>query len=216
MCSFCQFAIEIGLTKQAATSAFMKEHTSWILNIASGFPVGEYVAEVVPMVVLILLAFFLYKATSCNSFKWPWKYVILGTILSYMLIIVHWITDSNTIGSALVPESTRRNYIPRIIYAISLGQLSLLAFCQLIKYNYLDCKESLVAKTMAVLSACSSSVILLSGKPGSMIAFAFIVGGDLYFYILCNVIRSCCESNILLPWPYLQISNDVITHLLIS
>ncbi|KAF7825759.1 GPI ethanolamine phosphate transferase 3 isoform X2 [Senna tora] len=114
------------------------------------------------------------EATNNRSFRWPWKYVMQGTILCYMLIIVHWITDSS---SALVPESIGRNYVPRIIYAISLGQLSLLTFGQLFKDKYLDCKESLVIKTIAMLSACSSTVILLSGKQGPMIALASIIGG---------------------------------------
>ncbi|XP_061361608.1 GPI ethanolamine phosphate transferase 3 isoform X2 [Gastrolobium bilobum] len=175
--TFCRFSIEVGLSKQAATSAFMKDNTSWILNIGSDLPVWDYAAEVVPMLVLILLALWLYKATSGSFFYWPWNYVILGTILSYMLIIAHWVTDSNRFGVALVPESIGRNYIPRIVYAIALGQLLLLAFGQLFKDNCLDCKTSVVAKTMAMLSAWSSTVILLSGKQGPMIAFASIVGG---------------------------------------
>ncbi|TKY54346.1 NRT1/ PTR FAMILY 8.1 [Spatholobus suberectus] len=175
--TFCRFAIEVGLSKQAASSAFMKDYTSWIINISSGLPVWDYAAEVVPMVVLILLAAWLYKTTSGSFFDWPWKYVILGTILSYMLIIVHWITDSNRFGGALMPESIGRTYIPRIIYAIALGQLFLLAFGQLFKNSCLDCKTNLVAKTTAMLSAWSSTVILLSGKQGPMVAFASIVGG---------------------------------------
>lgn len=181
MSTFCRFAIEVGLSKQAATSAFMKDYTSWILNIASGLPIWDYAADVLPMLVLILLAFWLYKATSSSFFVWPWKYVILGTILSYMLIIVHWLTNSNGFGVTLVPESIGRNYIPRIVYAIALGQLLLLAFGSLFKDNYLDCKTNLVAKTTAMLSAWSSTVILLSGKQGPMIAFASIVGGALSF-----------------------------------
>ena len=149
--TLCRFAIEVGLSKQAATSAFMKDFTSWIINIASGLPVWDYAAEVIPMVVLILLAAWLYKATSGSLFDWPWKYVILGTILSYMLIIVHWITDSGGFGGALMPQSIGRSYIPRIIYAIALGQLLLLAFGQLFKNSSLDCKTILVAKTMAIL-----------------------------------------------------------------
>ncbi|CAL0306918.1 unnamed protein product [Lupinus luteus] len=176
--TFCRFVIEVGLSKQAATSAFMKGYTSWILNIASGLPVWDYAAEVVPMLVLVLLAFWLYKATSGSFSVWPWKFVILGTILSYMLIIVQWITDSsNRFGVALLPESIGRNIIPRIVYAIALGQCIFMAFGQLFKDNYLDCKTSLVAKATAMLSTWSSIVILLSGKQGPMIAFASISGG---------------------------------------
>ncbi|XP_047170139.1 GPI ethanolamine phosphate transferase 3-like isoform X2 [Vigna umbellata] len=175
--TFCRFAIEVGLSKQAATSAFMKDYSSWIINIASGLPVWDYAAEVVPILVLIMLAAWLYKATSGCFFDWPWKFVILGTILSYMLIIAHWITDSNRFDGALIPQSIGRTYIPRIIYAIALGQLFFLTFGQLFKKSDLDCKTNLVAKTTSMLSAWSSTVILLSGKQGPIVAFASMVGG---------------------------------------
>jgi phosphatidylinositol glycan class O len=183
--TLCRFAIEVGLSKQAATSAFMKDYSSWIANIASDLPVWDYTAKFIPMLVLILLAFWLYKATNRSFFDWPWKYVILGTILSYMLIVVHWITGSDEFGVTLMPESIGRNYIPRIVYAIALGQLLLLACGQLFKLNCLDCKTNLVAKTTAMLSAWSSTVILLSGKQGPIIAVASVVGGALYFYANC-------------------------------
>ncbi|KAI5415397.1 hypothetical protein KIW84_040732 [Lathyrus oleraceus] len=175
--TLCRFAIEVGLSKQAATSAFMKDYSSWIANIASNLPVWDYTAKFIPMLVLILLAFWLYKATNCSFFDWPWKYVILGTILCYMLIIVHWVTDRDGFGVALMPESIGKSYIPRIVYAISLGQLLLLAYGQLFKRNCLDCKTKLVTKTTTMLSAWSSTVILLSGKQGPIIAVASIVGG---------------------------------------
>ncbi|KAL1372883.1 GPI ethanolamine phosphate transferase 3 isoform X1 [Arachis hypogaea] len=175
--TFCRFGIEIGLSKQASTSAFMKEYTSWILNIASGLAVWNHAAEVVPILVLIILAFWLYKATSDIFFGWPRKIVVVCTILSYMLIIVHWITENNRYILAFMPESIGRIYIPRIVYAILLGQLLLLVFAQLFKGNSSDCKTNLVVKTTAMLSAWSSTVILLSGKQGPMVAFASIVGG---------------------------------------
>lgn len=175
--TLCRFAIEVGLSKQAATSAFMKDNSSWMASLASDLPIWDYTAKLIPMLVLILLAFWLYKATNCSFFDWPWKYVILGTILSYMLILVHLITDSDGFGVALMPESIGRTYIPRIVYAIALGQLLLLACGQLFKHSCSDCKTSLVAKTTAMLSAWSSPVILLSGKQGPIIAFTSIVGG---------------------------------------
>ncbi|KAL5182738.1 Protein NRT1/ PTR FAMILY 4.6 [Glycine soja] len=177
--TLCRFATEVGLSKQAATSAFMKDFTSWIINIASGLPVWDYAAEVIPMVVLILLAAWLYKAASGSFFDWPWKYVILGTILSYMLIIVHWITDSGGFGGALMPQSIGRSYIPRIIYAIALGQL--------LQDNF-SCKNN------GHITVWSSTVILLSGKQGPMVAFASIVGGALSFcaLMLYKLAISCC------------------------
>ncbi|KAL9325757.1 hypothetical protein ACSQ67_006402 [Phaseolus vulgaris] len=204
--TFCRFAIEVGLSKQAATSAFMKDYTSWIINIASGLPVWDYAAEVVPIAVLILLAAWLYKATRGSFFDWPWKYFILGTILSYMLIIAHWITDSNRFDGALIPQSVGRTYIPRIIYAIALGQLLFLTFGQLFKKSNLDCKTNLVAKTTSMLSAWSSTVILLSGKQGPMVAFASIFGDKEWvlrfssqFHVLkaaCSLVKKCLIFNV--------------------
>ena len=190
MSTFCRFAIEVGLSKQAATSAFMKEYTSWVLNIALGFSVWDYVAEVVPMLVLIVLGFWLYKAMNVCFFKWSWKYTILGTILSYMLIVVHWATESNRFIAGPVLQSIGRTYIPRIIYAIGFGQLLLLALGQLFRDNCLDCKRSLVMKTLVLLSAWSSTVILLSGKQGPMIVFASIIGGLFILLSDINVVFS--------------------------
>lgn len=206
MSTFCRFAVEVGLSKQAATSAFMKDYTSWIVNTLD-LPVWDYAAKVVPMLVLILLALWLYKATKGNFFDWPWMYAILVTILSYMLIILHWITESNEYVAALIPQSIGRNYIPRIIYILASGQLLLLAFGRIFKHASLDCKKNIVAKTTAMLSALSSTVILLSGKQGPVIALASIVGGALSFcahmlFKLCYILLHS-SSNTSVAWPCL-------------
>ncbi|KAJ7980495.1 GPI ethanolamine phosphate transferase 3 [Quillaja saponaria] len=175
--TFCRFAIEVGLSKQSATSAFMKEFTSGILNIVSGLPLWMYITEVVPMLIMILLAYLLYKATARSSIEGLWKCVILGSILSYMLIAVHWASESNVLGLALPFEGFGRNYIPRIIYVVTLGQLFLLAFGQLFSgENPVDWNKSLVTKTVAMVSAWSSTAILLSGKQGPMVALASTIG----------------------------------------
>lgn len=176
--TLCRLMIEIGLTKQAATSAFLNVYPSWMLGIASGFPVLKYIAEVGPLLILILLAYLLFKTISCSSCEGIWKYVIMGTILCYMLIAVHWASESSIWSLAPAFDVIGRNCIPRIIYAIGFGQLSLLAFGPLFnKDKFLYSKKSLVMKTVAMLSAWSSIVILLSGKQGPLVALASIIGG---------------------------------------
>ncbi|GMY19308.1 GPI ethanolamine phosphate transferase 2 [Fagus crenata] len=176
--TFCRFSIEVGLSKQAATSQFLNVYPSWMTSIASGLPAWTFIVEVVPLLVLILLAFLLYKTISGSSCKGIWKYVIMGTIISYMLIAVHLASESSIKSLALVFNGIGRNCIPRIIYAIGFGQLLLLAFGQLFnKDKFLDGKENLVFKTMGMLSAWSSIVILLSGKQGPLVALASIIGG---------------------------------------
>ncbi|KAG2713259.1 hypothetical protein I3760_04G168800 [Carya illinoinensis] len=176
--TFCRFTIEIGLSKQAVTSQFLNAYPSWIMSIGSQFPAWMYMAEVVPMLVLILLSYLLYKTISSSYFVGIWKYMIMGTILSYMLIAVHWASESGTWSLALVSYGISRNCIPQMIYGIGLGQLSLLAFSQLFnKDKGLDHSKSLVVKTVGMLSALSSVAILLSGKQGPLVALASIIGG---------------------------------------
>ncbi|XP_050271898.1 uncharacterized protein LOC126715366 [Quercus robur] len=176
--TFCRFSIEVGLSKQAATSQFLNESTSLMTSIASGLPSWTFIAEVVPLLVLILLAYLLYKTISSRSCKGIWKYVIMGTILSYLLIAVHWASESSIRSLALVSNVIGRNCIPQIIYTIGFGQLLLLAFgWQLNKVKFLDGKENLVIKTIGMLSAWSSIVILLSGQQGPLVALTSIIGG---------------------------------------
>jgi phosphatidylinositol glycan class O len=180
--TFCRFAIEVGLSKQAATSQFLNVYPSWMMSIASGIPALVYAAEVVPLLVLIFLAYLLYRTISSSIFEGVWKYVIMGAILSYMLIAVHWASESSMLSLALVSYGIGRNCIPQIVYAIGFGQLLLLAYDQMFnKDKCLDCKKNLIIRTVGMLSTWSPVVILLSGKQGPLVALASIIAGDCYF-----------------------------------
>ncbi|XP_057979081.1 GPI ethanolamine phosphate transferase 3 isoform X2 [Malania oleifera] len=174
----CRFMIDVGLSKQGATSVFLKVQPSWMLKLTSGFPLWIYIDEVVPLLMLVLLVYLLSKAISCKSCEGVSKRVIMGTIINYMLIAVQWASESRIWRLDLVFDAFGRNLIPQIIYAIVVVELSFLVFGQLLnKDSDLDCKKSLVNKTVAMLSAWSSVVILLSGKQGPLIALASIIGG---------------------------------------
>ncbi|KAK1577796.1 hypothetical protein Q3G72_024883 [Acer saccharum] len=173
-----RFTIEVGLSKQAMTSQFMSAHSSWMLEIALGHPIWIHIAEIIPISALMLLAYLLYM-TMISSSSWGiCKYAVLGTILCYILIAVHWASESSISSSVPMLQGIGKNSVPRIIYVMGLGQLLLLAFGQLFnKERALNSEKSLVIKTVAMLSACSSTVIILSGKQGPLIALASITGG---------------------------------------
>lgn len=176
--TICRFTIEVGLSKQAPSSDFMNEYPSWMLRIAAGFPIWNFVAEALPVVALILLAFLLREAITRSSSKGIWKYITMGTNLSYMLIAVHWASESDRLNLAWVLKGTGRSYIPRLIYAIGFGQLLLLTFNQLFsKRKSSDHSNLLYIKTVAMFSAWSSTIIILLGKQGPWVALAFIIGG---------------------------------------
>ncbi|XP_030536875.1 GPI ethanolamine phosphate transferase 3 isoform X3 [Rhodamnia argentea] len=170
-----RFTIEIGLSKQAATSAFLHSSTSWMIGIDFNHPVLVYILQLLPMLALIGLAHLLHKSTADGCSQRICRFVVMGTIASYVLIVVYWASESNMLGLALI--NTARNVIPRIIYAIGIGQMLLLAFGQLFNGSKVVDHRSLFSKTVSMLSAWSPTVIILSGRQGPLIALASIVGG---------------------------------------
>ncbi|RVW94129.1 hypothetical protein CK203_038266 [Vitis vinifera] len=127
-----RLTIELGLSKQAFSSGF------------TNIPLWMYIAEIVPMLALVLLAYFLYKSIDDTACVGLLKFVIAVTILSYLLIAVHWTMESNLVGTPLMLQETGKG---------------------------------LILKVVAMLSAWSSTVIIVSGKQGPLVALASIVGG---------------------------------------
>jgi phosphatidylinositol glycan class O len=118
----------------------------------------------------------------------------MATILSYVLIAVYWGAESSIPALALLLQGMAKGHIPRMIYAIGLGQLLLFAVAHLFdKDRELDYKRSLVVKTVSILSAWSPTIIILSGKQGSLVALALIIGGAYFLNILLvlHQIASC-------------------------
>ncbi|KAE8680302.1 hypothetical protein F3Y22_tig00111392pilonHSYRG00604 [Hibiscus syriacus] len=172
-----RIAIDVGLYKQAATSQFMSASSSWKPGISISESLWTYMAEAVPIPALIILGYYLYKAVS--SYCWGIaKCVTMGTILSYFLIVLHWISESNILDLAHFLKGYGKNYIPRTIYAIGLGQLLLLAFVPLLRKEEMsNYKGNLFVKMISILSACSSTVIILQGKQGALVALGTLLAG---------------------------------------
>ncbi|KAJ4833712.1 hypothetical protein Tsubulata_038620 [Turnera subulata] len=172
-----RLTIEVGMSKQAATSLFMNASSSWMTGIAPGHPVWRLMTEIGPILALFLLGYLLYRTTIACSSSWGiWEFSTMGTFSSFLLIAVHWGSESNLQQLAILLQGIGKGYIPIIVYATGLGQLLLMTFGQLFS-EAIDYKRSLVMKTVAVLGACSSTIIILSGKQGSLIALALIIGG---------------------------------------
>lgn len=176
--SILRFTIEVGLSKQAATSLFLSASPSWVLGVAPGHPLWTYMAEIGPILAVILLACLLCRTIASSIFGGLWKCITMATILSYVLIAVYWGAESSIPALALLLQGMAKGHIPRMIYAIGLGQLLLFAVAHLFdKDRELDYKRSLVVKTVSILSAWSPTIIILSGKQGSLVALALIIGG---------------------------------------
>ncbi|KAG8502900.1 hypothetical protein CXB51_000523 [Gossypium anomalum] len=202
-----RIAIEVGLYKQAATSQFMSSSSSWMLGISISQSLWTYMAEIVPILALIILGYFLYKSISSCCWGIP-KYVIMGTILSYFLIALHWISESNILDLAHFLKGFGKNCIPRLVYAITLVQLSLLAIVPMFsKEETSNCRGSLFVKMMSILSACSSTIIILQGKQGALVALGSLLAGYCMMRlqgIEQHTVSGTAGISILDPLPVLQ------------
>lgn len=152
-------SIEPGLSKQAADSVS---------------------SELAPVLGLILLAFLLYWSNAGNS-CWIFlkHFFVMGTMVCYMLMAVHWSLESNMPAIPMFLKAIGKNTIPRIIYGISFGLLALLAFTQLFEDKEMtsDYIGRTVIATSAMLSAWSSTVLILLGRQGPLVVLLFVVGG---------------------------------------
>lgn len=179
MVSVLRVSIDIGLTKQAATSQFMSSSPSWMLGIAPDHPALTYAIEIAPIVSVVILICVLYIAIAKTPSEGMWKYVTVGSMISYFLIALLWASESKIFGlNGLLQVTGGRNRIPQTVYAIGLVQLFLLASARMFSRGK---EKNWATRTVALVSACSSPVILLSGKQGSLLALAYLLAGTFLF-----------------------------------
>jgi phosphatidylinositol glycan class O len=88
--SILRFTIEVGLSKQAATSLVLSASPSWMLDIAPGDPLWTYIAKIGPILSCNIIGMAAEHRTITSSiFGGLRKYIPMGTILGYVLIAVH-------------------------------------------------------------------------------------------------------------------------------
>ncbi|KAL3512488.1 hypothetical protein ACH5RR_025205 [Cinchona calisaya] len=193
-----KLGIELGQAKQAVNSLFLKFQPSWTLGIFSDSEILMNMVDIVPLLGLISLSCILYKCTSCGAFKGVLTYITTGTIFNYVLIALFWASDSSLPCLPLVFKAFKGNLIPRIVYASSFLQILSLAIVQLFtRETSTHQEESTVVKALAMLCSWSSTVILLSGKQGPLVALSSIIAG----WCIIKLMRhehdsdSCCSGN---------------------
>ncbi|KMT11998.1 hypothetical protein BVRB_5g099600 [Beta vulgaris subsp. vulgaris] len=166
-----RFIMELGLSKQAANLSSVAS----MIGIAEDHPFWIFLSLSVPVLALFLLACLLLKYLRNNPCQRVQKYVILGTILCYALIASHWILDSELLCIPATLHYIGRSYIPRVIYVVGIAQLVVLLTTQLlIRKRTLHHQNDLTSRIIAMLTAWSSAIILLSGKQGSVVALATV------------------------------------------
>ncbi|KAM0049661.1 putative Type I phosphodiesterase/nucleotide pyrophosphatase/phosphate transferase [Helianthus debilis subsp. tardiflorus] len=166
--SILRFTIELGLSKQGSPEVSSEFH-SWV-----------YVADILPILPLIILAYLLYKSISSSSCNWLLKFVITGSILSYILVALHLTLGSSSLSHMIPPifDGIKGNLIPRAIYVIGIAQLLFLSVVQFFEEEKTSkWEETTLMKAVGMLSVWSSTLIILSGKQGPWVALASVIGG---------------------------------------
>ncbi|GAA0183374.1 hypothetical protein LIER_30795 [Lithospermum erythrorhizon] len=142
------FGIQLGQFKQAVNSLFLKVSDSWMVGINSESYIWINTVEVLPILVLIILA------------------------------SMYWALDSHLLSQHAAFGVILGNVIPRVVYTVSLLQVLFLAMIHLFgSEKTAGWEEKLVGKALAMLCSWSSTVILLSGNQGSIVASASVLGG---------------------------------------
>lgn len=171
-------------------STSLNIHSVSIVPIDKSYPFWTRFLEILPIVVLSMVSFLMYKFTSpLSSRRYLKLFCIMGTILSYMLISVHWVSESNWIVVSPAVRDIGKILAPRLVYSIGFGLLILFVLSRIFypKETASNSTEWLAIATMAMISAWSSIILILLGKQGALVALVCIVGGTLWPLNLNNI-----------------------------
>lgn len=174
-----KFGIESGMSKQAAGSN-SHVHSLSVLPIFRDYPFWSGLVETLPVIILCLMAYLMYMfICSISSWRHIKFFCTTGTILSYILIAVHWITESNLMTISPEIQHISKVIAPRMVYAIGFGLLILAVLSRIIYQNKIDSDptERLANATVTMISAWTSTISILLGRQAPVVAMMFITGG---------------------------------------
>lgn len=173
-----RYGIEFGKSKQSGLE-YLYTHLLSMLGISMISNVWIVLLEILPIVLLFFLSFLLFRCTTGIS---CWRilryFIVMGTIFSYTLIAMHWTSESKLVAVSATVQNFGRNFVPRLVYALGFGLLIMLALTKTfdLKERALKSPEWLFIATMCMLSSWSSSVLILLGTQGPLVALICITG----------------------------------------
>ncbi|RAL47464.1 hypothetical protein DM860_011202 [Cuscuta australis] len=170
---FLRFGIELGQSKQAVNSLFLKTFPSWTLGVDKASKFWIYGADLFPILALMLLAFIVYQSSSRGTSK----YIVAGTICSYCLIALNWTIDLNPFDLSVTIGSSKENWIPRTVYLLGILQILFLATARCLGKQITSDSERCQTSALSMLFAWSSIIIILSGKQGPLVALVAVIEG---------------------------------------
>ncbi|CAA6668859.1 unnamed protein product [Spirodela intermedia] len=180
-----RFNIDLGSSKEAIGSTSSNAFSLRLFSVNDISSVLKVISEVLPFASLAILAFLVYyMITGVVSVGRSVKFFLIGTFVSYLLIALHWICESNVNAIQMTLQNIGMYLIPRLIYIINFGMLLLLVPVQMFKWKKrADSNEIIITGSISMLCVLSPTILLLSGRQGPIAALVFVTGA-------CCIIRS--------------------------
>ncbi|KAI0488978.1 hypothetical protein KFK09_028819 [Dendrobium nobile] len=176
-----RFGMESGLSKETIGSGSSIVHSFGSTGIEKGWSLKLGLLELLPILALSILVVLIYIIISRNFFWKRLKYFYtMGNSLCCMLMSVHWIVESNIIAASEELKNFGKTFAPRIIYSIGLLHFVLLALSLTINKKYMvpvsNPTDALAIVATGMLSAWSSTILILLGRQGPNVALVCILG----------------------------------------
>lgn len=176
-----RFGIEIGMSKESSASTFLFTFSKNFFGINGGDPLLTVLTDIFPIILLFVLAIMFYKFIS-GICCWPhFRYILyFGTVCSYLLIALHWASESNLMPISLFVQYTGRNFAPQVVYAIGFGLLVLSVLSRFLDSSRVTPIARMTVLSLALVSSWSPTILILLGRQGPFAVLIFISGGILY------------------------------------
>lgn len=172
-----------GVSKETVIQPVRNAYSSAIFNSISMHSSTAILAAVLPLIILILLISQWFRVKHFSWDRYCWYTFYSGVILSYLLILFHWILEDTTFMPSIallnLLKDTARLLFPRLVYLLTAGLTIFLFYKSQSTLERVNCtfKDSTTVAVVTMLSVWSSSILLLLGKQGPFILLIAILQG---------------------------------------
>ncbi|KAL5231786.1 hypothetical protein ABZP36_030562 [Zizania latifolia] len=169
---FIRFGIEFGMSKQISGPIISNDHPVSIICGFFGSSFCNSLMEAFPIISLALVAYIILKCISyaiCQRFL---KYFIMsGSILSYILIAIHWASESTLFSHAKAIRRIGISLAPQLVYTIGGLLLAIPALYRLFgPIDNLKMNGRITSLSAAMLCSWSPTILMLLGRQGPFVA----------------------------------------------
>ncbi|XP_042385717.1 GPI ethanolamine phosphate transferase 3-like isoform X1 [Zingiber officinale] len=169
--------IVAGMLKETSGSTSLFTFYKFIFHTDEKDPMLIVLTYSLPIISLSILAIMISRFLSATSSRMCYRYILfIGTICSYVLISLHWVSEGGLMPSFTFLQYIGKNLAPRLVYAIGFGLLVPSVLSQFLVNGMKKSTENLSISALGLVSSWSSTIIILLGKQGPFAVLIFVSG----------------------------------------